>query len=134
MRNAPGSVHSSAPSSVGTGSEPDDSTQYECDSEGTSATTNSEVSVERLRKTHHQLAAAHMAGGLLALNKSGADQMPVAERWDTGGSPYKTLQAAFRTALGLVLDHFYHTRGGYKLSPAERRRNDVLNNGTEPLL
>jgi hypothetical protein len=53
-----------------------------------------------------------------------------ATSWDSG-LPYKTLQSAFRVALGLVLDHFYHTRGGYKLSPAEKRRNETLtaNNG-----
>jgi hypothetical protein len=40
-------------------------------------------------------------------------------------SPYKTLQTAFRGALGLVLDHFYQNRdNGYKLSPAEKRRNE----------
>ena len=44
-----------------------------------------------------------------------------------GGSPYKTLQTAFRGALGLVLDHFYQNRGnGYILSPAERRRNERI--------
>jgi len=41
------------------------------------------------------------------------------------GSPYKTLQTAFRGALGLVLDHFYQKRdNGYILSPAEKRRNE----------
>jgi hypothetical protein len=40
-------------------------------------------------------------------------------------SPYKTLQTAFRGALGLVLDHFYQNRdNGYKLSPAEKRKRE----------
>jgi hypothetical protein len=117
---------SSAPSSVGTaGSEPDDgsTTLYECDSEGTSVTTNSEVSLER-----SSWRKAPWAGhGRWARNRRSAVDPMSEGRCDNGGSPgYKTLQAAFRTALGLVLDHFYHTRGGYKLSPAERRRKDTL--------
>jgi hypothetical protein len=51
------------------------------------------------------------------------------------------LQEALRVALGLVLDHFYSKRGGYTLSPSEKRRNATLvlggdkNNkgGTPPL-
>jgi hypothetical protein len=31
---------------------------------------------------------------------------------------------AVRVATGIVLDHFYHNRGGYTLSPAEKRRNE----------
>jgi hypothetical protein len=114
----------SAPGSVGSGrtsgSEPDDSTQYECDSEGTSATTNSEVSVERLRKTQQRVnASAAQAPSKIGSSASIGD--------DSNPSPhYKTLQEAFRVALGLVLDHFYRHRGGYKLSPAEKRRNQTL--------
>jgi len=39
---------------------------------------------------------------------------------------FKTLREATRVALGLVLDHFYKYRGGYKLSPAELRRNATV--------
>jgi hypothetical protein len=114
----------SAPGSVGSGrtsgSEPDDSTQYECDSEGTSATTNSEVSVERLRKTQQRVSAS----AVQAPNKIGS----TASIGDdcSPSQHYKTLQEAFRVALGLVLDHFYRRCGGYKLSPAEKRRNQTL--------
>jgi hypothetical protein len=120
----PGSVYSSAPSSVG--SEPDDSTQYECDSEGTSATTNSEVSVERRRRAYPQLTPAHLSGPP-AYAKTTETFFTSGE----DGSPYKTLQGAFRSALGLVLDHFYHSHGGYKLSPAENRRNVHLEGGSD---
>jgi hypothetical protein len=126
----PGSVYSPAPSSVGSGrtsgSEPDDSTMYECDSEGTSATTNSEVSVERHRRVPHQLAAAQLSGPPAHAKTTEYDLTS----WEDG-SPYKTLQAALRSALGLVLDHFYHTRGGYKLSPAEKRRKEALDGPSE---
>jgi hypothetical protein len=131
----PGSVYSagSIASSVGSGrtsgSEPDDSTQYECDSEGTSATTNSEVSVEgRIRKrnayVHHGHGIArmkHPKGGDSNLN---TDTMEDEDEpsMSSNGSTYTTLQGAFRIALQLVLDHFYRHCGGYKLSPAERRR------------
>ncbi|KAG7351082.1 protein phosphatase 4 core regulatory subunit R2 [Nitzschia inconspicua] len=122
-----GSIQSSAPSSVGSGrtsgSEPDDSTLYECDSEGTSATTNSEISVDRHRsRTTHPLTTAQLSGPPPAHTKT-TEYNP--SSWEDG-SPYKTLQAAFRSALGLVLDHFYHFRGGYKLSPAEKRRNETI--------
>ncbi|KAG7354168.1 protein phosphatase 4 core regulatory subunit R2 [Nitzschia inconspicua] len=122
-----GSIQSSAPSSVGSGrtsgSEPDDSTLYECDSEGTSATTNSEISVDRHRsRTTHPLKTAQLSGPPRAHTKT-TEYNP--SSWEDK-SPYKTLQAAFRSALGLVLDHFYHFRGGYKLSPAEKRRNETM--------
>jgi hypothetical protein len=39
---------------------------------------------------------------------------------------HKTLKEVIRHAVGIVLDHFYHHRGGYKLSPAEKRRNNTL--------
>lgn len=86
------------------GSEHDDSTtQYECDSEGTSATTNSELSMgerrEQLRKKVHGVSKT------LSVPR------------------YHTLREAIRTALGLVLDHSYRHGDGYKLSPAELRRN-----------
>jgi hypothetical protein len=39
----------------------------------------------------------------------------------------KSLKNVFRTAVSLVLDHFYKNRDGYKLSPAEKRRNERMN-------
>jgi hypothetical protein len=143
-----GGLYSSAPSSVGsgrsTGSEPDyDSTQYECDSEGTSATTNSEISVRKT--TRAKRSGASNTPGETQINNGPEDDALTATMGDYGddddddemnsiddnntipGSPYKNLQTAFRVALGLVLDHFYHNRNnGYKLSPAEKRRNDRL--------
>jgi hypothetical protein len=122
-----GSIAGSVGSGRTSGSEPDgDSTQYECDSEGTSATTNSEVSVERLRKSQQRMASA-------MLNKGGTPSHLFLEDGDTAAhtSYYKTLQEAFRVALGLVLDHFYSKRGGYKLSPSEKRRNANLSLGDD---
>lgn len=107
----------STPGSVGSGrtsgSEPDDSTQYEYDSEATSATTNSEVSVDRLRNFF--LSTQNKLGSV----GSFADDTSVSQQ-------YKTLQEAFRVAIGLVLDHSYRHCGGYKLSPAEKRRNEKM--------
>jgi hypothetical protein len=120
-----GSIAGSVGSGRTSGSEPDgDSTQYECDSEGTSATTNSEVSVERLRESQQRMASA-------MLNKGETPSHLFLEDGATAAhtSYYKTLQEAFRVALGLVLDHFYSKRGGYKLSPSERRRNATLSLG-----
>jgi len=98
------------------GSEPDDSTQYECDSEGTSATTNSELSVgerrEQLRKK-------------VTIQKTSSGVSPYTQR-EAAQPRFKTLREATRVALGLVLDHFYKFRGGYKLSPAELRRNATV--------
>mmetsp|Transcript_3064 Transcript_3064/g.7202 ORF Transcript_3064/g.7202 Transcript_3064/m.7202 type:complete len:738 (-) Transcript_3064:103-2316(-) len=110
---------SSAPSSVGSGrtsgSEPDnDSTHYECDSEGTSTTSNSEMSVERLRKSQFLQQQSRRTSSIASME------------YNDTSYPYKTLQEAFRTALGLVLDHFYKHRGGYKLSAAEKRWNETL--------
>lgn len=141
---ASGGVHSSAPSSVGsgrsTGSNSDyDSTQYECDSEGTSATTNSEIS---LRKTTRAKRSGAANTSQDAQRNIGPDDIFTATMDEDGdddeinsingdftvqGSPYTNLQTAFRVALGLVLDNFYHNKNnGYKLSPAENRRNERL--------
>jgi hypothetical protein len=114
----PGSVGSGRTS----GSEPDDSTQYECDSEGTSTTTNSEVSVERLRKTHQLVTA----GALQAQSKLGNATSAVEET--NASLQCKTLQEVFRVSLAIVLDHSYKHCGGYKLSPAEKNRNETLSN------
>eukprot|EP00529_Nitzschia_sp_RCC80_P003993 CAMPEP_0113450628 /NCGR_PEP_ID=MMETSP0014_2-20120614/5924_1 /TAXON_ID=2857 /ORGANISM="Nitzschia sp." /LENGTH=962 /DNA_ID=CAMNT_0000341965 /DNA_START=215 /DNA_END=3103 /DNA_ORIENTATION=+ /assembly_acc=CAM_ASM_000159 len=125
------SAYPSAPGSIGSGrtsgSEVEDSTQYEYDSEATSATTNSEISIAR-KKTHS------------LGNLSNADQHNPKSLWSTninagqGGGRrkemydanmrYKSLQMALRVATGIVLDHFYNSRGGYTLSPAEKRRNE----------
>lgn len=99
-------------SSIGSGrtsgSEVEDSTQYECDSEGTSATTNSELSVER--RAAQKRVIVQTSPGLTASHPS---EVPVCR--------FKTLRGAIRSALGLVLDNSYRNRGGYKLSPAELR-------------
>jgi hypothetical protein len=92
--------------SIGSGSEIDDSTQYECDSEGTSATTNSELSVERrgrLKRVTIIQTLANPANRVIS-------------------SKYKSLREAVRTAIGLVLDHSFRFRGGYKLTTSELRK------------
>jgi hypothetical protein len=40
--------------------------------------------------------------------------------------PFRTLRGALRLAVALVLEYSYKNRGGYKLSPAEKRRFEVL--------
>ena len=40
--------------------------------------------------------------------------------------PFRTLRGALRLAVALVLEYSYKHRGGYKLSPAEKRRFEVL--------
>ena len=42
--------------------------------------------------------------------------------------PFRTLRGALRLAVALVLEYSYKHRGGYKLSPAEKRRFEVLKN------
>ena len=132
-------LYPSAPSSVGsarsTGSEPDyDSAPYECDSEGTSATTNSEISQRKTTRAKRSggpnTQGAQISGSGLdtwtdtATLCDGEDEANSVDG-NSAISPYKTLQTAFRGALGLVLDHFYQNRGnGYKLSPAEKKRNE----------
>jgi hypothetical protein len=114
----PGSVGSGRTS----GSEPEDTSQYECDSEGTSATSNSELSLEQGR-----------AASTLALQKRhgiafGTSSKPATtQMWKASPPPsnYKCLKDVFKSALDLVLDYFYKHRGGYKLSPTEKRWNAV---------
>eukprot|EP00531_Pseudo-nitzschia_arenysensis_P006154 CAMPEP_0116123444 /NCGR_PEP_ID=MMETSP0329-20121206/4755_1 /TAXON_ID=697910 /ORGANISM="Pseudo-nitzschia arenysensis, Strain B593" /LENGTH=846 /DNA_ID=CAMNT_0003617367 /DNA_START=171 /DNA_END=2711 /DNA_ORIENTATION=- len=133
IASAAAGLYSSAPSSVGsgrsTGSEPDyDSAPYECDSEGTSATTNSEISLRKTTRTKRSGSAKNtpISGGIYTATVCDGEDETISFDGSTI-SPYKTLQMALRGALGLVLDHFYQNRGnGYKLSPAERKRNDRL--------
>jgi hypothetical protein len=89
----------------------EDSTQYECDSEGTSATTNSEVSVEKR--------AARTRNSVIVQTSPGLT--PVMPTTEAPTCRFNTLRGALLSALGLVLDHSYRNRGGYKLSPAELR-------------
>lgn len=102
------------------GSEPDDSTQYECDSD----TTNSEISFER--RDHHLSRQHQRVNSSTAQASKLGTTMAAGEEEVAHSSRFKTLREAFRVALGLVLDHFYKSRGGYKLSPAEKRRNETL--------
>jgi hypothetical protein len=96
--------HASAGTGRNSGSEVEDSTQYECDSEGTSATSASERSVDR-REQRRKLASIQSV-------RLRPEQQPVVN--------YKTLKDAVRSALDLVLDHWYR-RFGYKLTVAEKR-------------
>mmetsp|Transcript_17408 Transcript_17408/g.49112 ORF Transcript_17408/g.49112 Transcript_17408/m.49112 type:complete len:1108 (-) Transcript_17408:113-3436(-) len=123
-----GSVGSSGRAS---GSEMDDSTLYECDSEGTTATTNSEMSLDRnrgdLSVRGRKRRGGHSTTAFASLKMGHAmeDAAPLEEE----SSPpihYKTLQEAVRVAIGLVLDHYYRRRGGYRLSPAEKLRIATL--------
>jgi len=113
---SPGSVGSGRTS----GSEPDDSTQYECDSEGTSATSCSELSTER--RDHHLKNLQHVTMPASKKPPAAAEAEDV-----TSSQDYQCLKDVFRVAIGLVLDYWYRHRGGYKLSPAERRRSDTIN-------
>jgi hypothetical protein len=111
---SPGSIGSGRTS----GSEPEDTSQYECDSEGTSATTNSELSFERRGDQLRKRVTVEKS----VLSASILHQ----EEVNLVALQCNSLKEVFRTALSLVLDHFYNRRGGYKLSPAERRRNATL--------
>lgn len=110
------SVFSPPGSSVGSGrtsgSEPEDTTsQYECDSEGTSATSNSELSIDRsygaVRRPRWQQHVAKPPPPPTAM----AQTTPA----------YASLRDLFRVGISLVLEHYY-SRTGYTLSPAEKRR------------
>lgn len=118
---SPGSVGSGRTS----GSEPDDSTtQYECDSEGTSSC--SELSTER---RDHQLR------NMQRISLPGESNKPPTASTDEVNlfpDEYHCLRDVFRMSLGLVLDHWYTQKGGYKLSPAERRRNRTTNADNRP--
>jgi len=115
---AVGSSHHQSPghSSRTSVSEMEDTSQY--DSEGT---INSEFSMDPAR-------AQHLLNGVLNglhQRQSENTNKPV-EGLKTPQTKYRSLREVFRIATGSVLDHFFRKRGGYKLSPAERRRNFVL--------
>ena len=82
------------------GSEVEDSPQYECDSEGTTTTTNSEFSTGDRRKRGAKAATSSLS-------------QPV-------NSKHKSLRSGVAVAVLLVLDQSYRSKG-YKLSPAEQR-------------
>ena len=96
-----------------TGSECEDmASHYECDSESTSTTNNSEVSSGKRRSIH---------GQQQLLQAAGASRMK-----------YRSLGQAFAVAMGLVMDHSYQNQGGYKLSPAELRKFTIAGNKANP--
>lgn len=115
MSAAPSSVFS--PESVGSGrtsgSEPEDTSHY--DSEGTSATSNSDFSMDRKKLLG--------AGGAGAMAPKIASPAPA--ELEAISSSFRCQRDVFRAALKTVLDQFYR-RSGYKLSPAEKRRNATL--------
>ncbi len=115
----------SAPSSVGSDY---DSAPYECDSEGTSASEFSSARKTTTAKLRTNPQGAQIHSGVETWTDTATvEDNSVDGSIKLGGSPYKTLQMAFRGALGLVLDHFYQNRGnGYLLSPAEKRRNERI--------
>jgi PPP4R2 len=117
---SPGSVGSGRTS----GSEPEDLSQYECDSEGTSATSNSELSFEQGRGGANENSSFRKRRGL-ALQQGVLERsvQSIAAENNPGEPKYKCLQDAFRIALELVLDFFFRNCGGYTLSPAEKLRN-----------
>lgn len=118
-----GSVGSSGRTS---GSEPDDSTQYECDSEGTSATSCSELSTERSShslRNNRQRTTTQISHNSSNSSSNSLHQKQAPAQSDS--SQYRCLKDVFRMALGVVLDHWYRHKGGYKLSPAEKRRSQA---------
>ena len=88
----------------------DMASHYECDSESTSTTNNSEVSGKR--------------------NVRGQQQLPQA----SSGSRMKfaSLGQAVSVAIGLILDHSFKNQGGYKLSPAELRKFTIAGKKANP--
>lgn len=134
--NPPASIFS--PGSVGSGrtsgSEHEDTSQYECDSEGTSATSNSELSFDRCSdRGHSSTSVGHPSfrrrrGFALQNGVGGGLSRTVARKGVSGEPTYSSLKEAVHSALSLVLDHFHKNRGGYKLSPTELLVNNVVSN------
>jgi hypothetical protein len=114
IRTAPFSTPGSS-----VGSEPEDyASQYECDSEGTSATSNSELSFR---------------GERWPWSKVGPAAAAATEDTSSKSLPISNLREAFHVAVSLVLEHYFQHRGGYKLSPAEKskqRMADLKADGT----
>jgi hypothetical protein len=109
---ASATVFSPPGSSVGSGrtsgSEPEDTpSQYECDSEGTSATSNSEISGDRS----------------FGARRHRTWPKPPPSSTAEMTAKYSCLRELFRMAISLLLEHYYQHRGGYTLSPVEKRRH-----------
>lgn len=107
------------------------STHYECDSEGTSASMNSEISLggaDRRGAGARSVTARSGRRQPFAKNSFGKSKEEDEDEEESleDGPRYRTLREVIRVALALVLDHAYRYRGGYKLSPAERRRSEIL--------
>ena len=116
------SVASPAPSarfstSTTSGSEPEDTSQY--DSEGTSTTSNSELSFDQQHR-HLRHSSQHL--NLRSMNSSSSKNANWIRTEGTSAPSYaSSLREAFRVAIGLVLDAWFQNKGGYVLSPAERK-------------
>ena len=54
---------------------------------------------------------------------SSTEEVQITDETQQKSSSFSSLSQAFPTAITLVLDHAYKTLGGYKLSPAEVRKN-----------
>jgi PPP4R2 len=131
--NHPSSGSLFSPGSAGSGrtsgSEHEDTSQYECDSEGTSATSNSEISFgsNRANERHGSFSKR---GGLVGHKDELRSLSSMASKRP---SPlkYTSVRDTLRSALSLVLDYYYRNHGGYKLSPAEKQRYSVVADATK---
>jgi hypothetical protein len=100
------------------GSEIEDTSQY--DSEGTS---NSEFSIDR-KGPHLFHGITNGVGGKHFQAPPTTHKRPEGPK--RAPEKYQSLRQVFHLAIGTVLDHFFEKRGGYKLSPAEKRRNAIV--------
>lgn len=108
------------------GSEHEEASQYECDSEGTSATSNSEISFEYGRRAgnsngygrSNERRASRQRSRDLLLQKIGSGEECVS-KYRQGTS--RCICEAVCQTINLVLDHYFMYHGGYTLSPVEMR-------------
>jgi hypothetical protein len=111
---------SAVANAVASGSEYDDTSQYECDSEGTSATSNSEMSFSSNISKRRTLSMGNIVASRNS-NTSFKITTTSTKRSDQVRQHYISVQDALRYALNLVLDYYYSHHGGYKVSRTEKQ-------------
>lgn len=108
------------------GSEPEDASHY--DSEGTSTTSNSELSNNHWKKQGHRLQQHQNLCGTLDPSSEATQNNAMfrSEANDSLPSYMGSLREAFRVAVDLVLEHWFQNKGGYKISLAESKIHKQL--------
>jgi len=127
--NAPS--HADSNSIVDTGSIASQGSKRSAATSISANTSNAQTEIKRRRFYNQTCGASSCSESVSSAGTGGGSTISIPSSSASMGPlclslPFRTLRGALRLAVALVLEYSYKHRGGYKLSPAEKRRFEVL--------